>query len=211
MSMNSTDTANFTSGNNMSAPPALSKLDGFLLRWRAKGFLFFGMRTNAADVFREILARSPDDVHALNSLGYDALTTGHPAQALPYFEKALALAPEKSNSHFNFAYTCEILGRLEEAEQEFRAAVAIEEKMDRAWYGLGLVLIRQKRFDEALVALKRNTVLQPMSPFAWYQMARVHMLLDQPEEARRLIRHLKGFEPKVAAQLERETGLQVSI
>ena len=94
MSMNSTDTANFTSGNKMSAPPALSKLDGFLLRWRAKGFLFFGMRTQAADVFREILARSPEDVHALNSLGYDALTTGHPAQALPYFEKALALAPE---------------------------------------------------------------------------------------------------------------------
>ena len=35
----------------------MSKLDGFLLRWRAKGFLFFGMRTQAADVFREILAR----------------------------------------------------------------------------------------------------------------------------------------------------------
>ena len=116
-----------------------------------------------------------------------------------------------SNSHFNLAYTCEILGRLEEAEQEFRAAIAIEEKMDRAWYGLGLVLIRQKRFDEALVALKRNSVLQPMSPFAWYQMARVHMLLEQPDEARQVIRHLKGFEPKVAAQLERETGLKVSI
>ena len=26
-------------------------------------------------------------------------------------------------------------------------------------------------------------------------------------EARRIIRHLKGFEPQVAAQLERETGL----
>ena len=103
------------------------------------------------------------------------------------------------------------MGRLEEAEQEFRAAIAIEEKMDRAWYGLGLVLIRQKRFEEALVALKRNTVLQPMSPYAWYQMARVHMLLEQPDEARHVIRHLKGFEPKVAAQLERETGLQVSI
>jgi hypothetical protein len=28
-----------------------------------------------------------------------------------------------------------------------------------------------------------------------------------PDEARKIIRHLKGFEPKVAAQLERETGL----
>ena len=28
-----------------------------------------------------------------------------------------------------------------------------------------------------------------------------------PDEAVKIIRHLKGFEPKVAAQLERETGL----
>jgi len=101
------------------------------------------------------------------------------------------------------------LGLLDVAEQGFRAAIQIEEKMDRAWYGLGLVLVRKGRLDEALAALKRNTQLQPMSPFGWYQMARVHIDLQQPEAARAVIRHLKGFEPKVAAQLERETGLKV--
>jgi hypothetical protein len=30
---------------------------------------------------------------------------------------------------------------------------------------------------------------------------------NEPEEARKIIRHLKGFDPKVAAQLQRETGL----
>jgi len=35
------------------------------------------------------------------------------------------------------------------------------------------------------------------------------MELGQPEEAFAVIRHLKGFEPKVAAQLERETGLKL--
>ena len=30
---------------------------------------------------------------------------------------------------------------------------------------------------------------------------------SEPEKARRIIAHLKSFEPKVAAQLERETGL----
>ncbi len=211
MSMNALKSVSYIMGNNMPSSQKMSKLDDFLLRWKAKAFLFLGMRTKAAEVFHEMLARSPDHVHAINSLGFDALTTGHPAQAFTYFEKSLALAPETSNVHFNYAFTCEILGHLEDAEREFRAAIAIEEKMDRAWYGLGLVLIRQKRFDEALVALKRNTVLQPMSPFAWYQMARVYMLLEQPEEARGVIRKLKGFEPKVAAQLERETGLQVSL
>ena len=96
-------------------------------------------------------------------------------------------------------------------EHGFRAAIAIEEKMDRAWYGLGLVLVRQGRLDEAVEALRRNTKLLPMSPFGWYQLARVHVDLKQPEEARAVIRHLKGFEPKVAAQLERETGLAIGI
>ncbi len=71
------------------------------------------------------------------------------------------------------------------------------------------MLIRLQRYDEAIVALKRNTELQPMSPYGWYQLARVHIDKKQPDEAVKIIRHLKGFEPKVAAQLERETGLLV--
>jgi Tfp pilus assembly protein PilF len=58
-----------------------------------------------------------------------------------------------------------------------------------------------------VAALKRNTELQPMSPYGWYQLARVQVDRQQPDEARKIIRHLKGFEPKVADQLVRETGL----
>jgi Flp pilus assembly protein TadD len=99
-------------------------------------------------------------------------------------------------------------GRSKEAEPAFRRAIEVEPKMDRAWYGLALVLIQERRFDEAVVALKKNTELQPMSPFGWYQLARVHVDRQEPDEATKIIRRLKGFEPKVAAQLERETGLR---
>jgi Tfp pilus assembly protein PilF len=187
----------------------LGKLEHFMLKWKAKILLFLGLRDQANAIFHGILARLPNDVHALNSLGYHALLTNHPAVALTYFEKVLPQTPDVSNAHFNMAFACEAIGKLDEAERGFRAAIAIEEKMDRAWYGLGLVLVRQGRMDEAIVALKRNTTLQPMSPFGWYQLARVHVELKQPEEARSVIKHLKGFEPKVAAQLERETGLTV--
>ena len=187
-----------------------SRLDRLVLVWRAKALLFLGMRGAAKAVFLELLKRWPDDVLALNSLAYDAIQTQHPAIALDYYARVLRLQPEVSNAHFNHAFVAEELGLTEVAEQGFRAALQIEEKMDRAWYGLGLVLVRQGRLSEALDALKRNTTLQPMSPFGWYQLARVHVDLQQPEEARAVIRHLKGFEPKVAAQLERETGLKVA-
>ena len=187
-----------------------SRLDRLVLVWRAKALLLLGMRGAAKAVFLELLKRWPDDVLALNSLAYDAIQTQHPAIALDYYARVLQLQPEVSNAHFNHAFVAEELGLTEVAEQGFRAALQIEEKMDRAWYGLGLVLVRQGRLSEALDALKRNTTLQPMSPFGWYQLARVHVDLQQPEEARAVIRHLKGFEPKVAAQLERETGLKVA-
>ena len=189
--------------------PTGDRMDRFVMVWRAKALLFLGMREAAKGVFLEMAKRWPDDVLALNSLAYDAIQTRHPAIALDYYARVLKLQPQVSNAHFNHAFVAEELGHTDVAEQGFRAALQIEEKMDRAWYGLGLVLVRQGRLDEALDALKRNTKLQPMNPFGWYQMARVHIDLQQPEEARAVILHLKGFEPKVAAQLERETGLKV--
>jgi len=190
------------------APPSNGRWAIFVLHWRAKIFLFLGMRSAATKVFQDVLQRAPKDLLALNSLGYAAMHDSNFVLALTYFEQVAELSSESSNAHFNQAFVCEELGRLEDAERGFRAAIAIEEKMDRAWYGLGLVLVRQGRLEEAVIALKHNTKLQPMSPFGWYQLARVHLDLKQADEALAVIRYLKGFEPKVAAQLERETGLK---
>ena len=179
------------------------------LRFKAKALLVFGLRAQANAVFQEILRIHPVDVLALNSLAYDELNRRHLPQALDFFQRALALTPTHASAHFNVGFVFEELGRTQEAELAFKAAIQIDEKFDRAWYGLGLVLVRQRRLEESLVAFKRNTELQSMSPYAWYQMARVHMELQQPDKALEVMRHLRGFEPKVAAQLERETGLRL--
>ena len=182
----------------------------FWLRLRAKALLVVGMRSKAHEVFQDILDLNPHDVLALNSLGYNELNDRRLVQALGFFERVLVLTPANANAHFNVGFVCEELGCSQEAEHAFRASLQIDEKMDRAWYGLGLVLVRQRRFEESLVAFERNTKLQSMSPYAWYQMARVHMEMHEPEKALEVMRHLNGFEPKVAAQLERETGLKLN-
>lgn len=181
----------------------------FFLRLKARVLLVFGFREAARLVFEEILALLPSDLHAINSLGFHALQADDLHTALRFFEQSVGLAPASSSTQFNHGFVLEALGRSAQAEQAFRNAVRLDEKMDRAWYGLGLALVRQRRFSEAIEAFKRNTALQAMSPFAWYQMARVYMAMNQPEEALQVMRHLSGFEPKVAAQLERETGLRV--
>lgn len=178
------------------------------LKLRAIALLVFGRSAAAEATFDAMLRLWPRDPYGLASRGHLRAQRGAREEAIADYRALVEAHTDATAAHwFNLAYALEAASRLPEAEAAFRRALEIDEKLDRAWYGLGLTLIQQGRYDEAVTALKRNTELQPMSPYGWYQLARVHIDRQQPDEARRIIRHLKGFEPKVAAQLERETGL----
>jgi len=180
------------------------------LKWRAMGWLVLGRQAPAEAIFNEMLKRWPNDAYARASRSHVRAQAGRRDEAIADLQALVAVQPERSSAYwFNLAFLLEDAGRYAEAEPAFRRSLALDAKADRAWYGLGLVLIRLQRYDEAIVALKKNTELQPMSPYGWYQLARVRFDRQEPEETRKIIRHLKGFEPKVAAQLERETGLVV--
>ena len=90
----------------------------------------------------------------------------------------------------------------------FDLALLHNPKHDRAAYGKALSLISTKRGEEAVAPLQLNTRLQPMSPYGWYQLARVQFDRGKADKAQSIIDHLATFEPKVAAQLARETGLR---
>lgn len=186
----------------------MQRLDHAVMRLRAMGLLTFGARAAAEDMFSTMLARWPDDAYALASRAHVRAELGRPGQAISDLQRLVERHPQAGAAPwFNLAYLLEQAERFDESEAAFRRAVELDPKLDRAWYGLGLILIRQQRYDEAVAALKRNTELQPMSPYGWYQLARAQVDRHEPEEARKIIRHLKGFEPKVADQLVRETGL----
>lgn len=181
------------------------------LRLQAIVLLVLNRRAAALRCFGAMLALRPGDRYALASRAHVYAQQGQRSEALAAQEQLIREGHNLQPADwFNFGYLLEEAGQPERAEQALRRALELEPKMDRAWYGLALVLIQERRYDEAVVALKKNTELQPMSPFGWYQLARVHVDRHEPEEAVKIIRHLHGFEPKVAAQLERETGLRAS-
>ena len=185
------------------------KMDGrrLFLKLRVMAALAINRREAALKLVDRMLSLQPADAEALAIRAHTQAQLGRKAAAIDDLRRLVDLHPDLSAAHwFNLAFLLEEQGRLEEAEAAFRRSLELDQRLDRAWYGLGLVLIRQRRFDEAAQALERNTKLQPMSPYGWYQLARVNMDRHRPEEARRIVRHLKNFEPKVAAQLEREIG-----
>ncbi len=182
----------------------------WLLKLQAMAWLLVGQDARARRIFDAMLERWPGDAYALASRAHLSAQAGQRTAAVADLQALLQGHPQAGASHwFNLAFLLEALDRLDEAEAAFREAVAQDPKLDRAWYGLGLTLLRLGRHDDAVVALKKNTELQPMSPYGWVQLARVHMKRHDPQAAMKVIRHLKGFEPKVAEQLQRETGLQV--
>jgi tetratricopeptide (TPR) repeat protein len=93
----------------------------------------------------------------------------------------------------------------------FDRAIALDAKLDRAHYGKAISLIKLGRLEESIPVLQRNIELQPMSPFGFYQLVHVHHRLGEAGRVEEIIRHLAGFEPQVARQLERETGISAGL
>ena len=169
------------------------------------GLLGSGERVRQA--LQAWLVRHPSDTPLRATLAHWQARDGLWDEAHGSLQLCLAQPPHQASTWFNFGFVCERLKRSAEAEQAFRRAVELDPALDRAWYGLALSLIAQDRLSEAAPALEVNTRLQPMSPHGWYQLARVHADLGALDEARLIIRRLRQFEPKIATQLEFETGL----
>jgi tetratricopeptide (TPR) repeat protein len=174
-----------------------------LARWCG----FFQQRETALEYLRAALAAAPGDPLVLSATGVTLAELGRRQEALACFDRALAVTPDQAELHFNRGFMLQGLRDDEAAIPAFRKAIELDPKHDRAHYGLALSLISQKRIEEAVAPLKENTRLQPMSPYGWYQLGRVRHALGQHEKAQQIIDRLGGFEPKVAAQLARETGL----
>lgn len=176
-------------------------------RFQLRASLLLGREDTALEWIAQRLAQAPDDVHALATLSHLLAARGEHSTARQALQRVVALQPGLASHWFNLGFVSEQAGMPQQAEAAFGRATAIDPLMDRAWYGLALSLIAQRRFDAAVDALRKTIELQPMSPFGWYQLARVHVDRCEPEQAAQIIRHLRGFEPRVAAQLVRETGL----
>ena len=168
----------------------------------------FGLKAAAQRAQERILAADPDDVRALMSIGYTLAQDNRYREALARFDHAARVAPGEFTAHYDRGYLLQKLNDHEAALEAFARALALQPDHDLALYGQALSLISLRRLDEAVAPLERNTKLQPMSPYGWYQLGRVQFDRGKPDKTQAIIDHLAKFEPKIAAQLARETGLK---
>jgi tetratricopeptide (TPR) repeat protein len=167
----------------------------------------FGMNEWSLALYEELQAEFPEDPRVLSAIAFAYAQQGRNREALARFDRVAAITPDAVEAHFNRGYLLQALNNHEKAIEAFNRTLAIDPDHDRALYGLALSLISLKRLDEAVAPLEKNTRLQPMSPYGWYQLGRVQHDRGKHDKVAAIVARLAKFEPKVAAQLARETGL----
>ena len=186
--------------------PLAPSLYYLFLKAQALLLLAAGKRAAALPKFAEMLRLRPVDPYALASRAHVQAQLHLTQEAIASLRHLTTVWPRQAAGWFNLGYVLQQAGRHEEAGLAFERAAALDPRLDGAWYGLALVRIEQRRFEEAAAALERNTALQPLGPYGWYRLAQVWLALGEPGKARKVIAHLRRFEPRVAAQLERENA-----
>ena len=172
--------------------------------------VLFRRRDLALEYYARMLALDPADPLALASIAFQSAQQGRKREALATFDRLLEVTPDDAEAHFNRGFLLQEFDDHAAAMPAFERAIALNPDHDRAHYGLALSLIATRRLEDALAPLRKNTELQPMSPYGWYQLARVQHELGHTAETQRVLDHVARFEPKIARQLERETGLRAS-
>ena len=163
------------------------------------------------EYWQRLRAERPRDPTVVATIAHMRASDGHRDEAIALMHQALDLDPGRAEHWFNLGFLQQEREEHKEAVRSFERAIGLDAKLDRAHYGIGLSLVKLGRHEDAVAPFKKNTELQPLSPYGWYQLAHVYHRLGDSKRVARVIRQLAGFEPKVARQLERETGVVVGV
>jgi len=135
-------------------------------------------------LWRDVLAKYPQQFTALLNLGFDLSGQGRDAEALEVYERALAIAPDDARLHHNMATALAAQGRLDEAVGHFEQSLRLDPDNVLARDGLGAALVRLGRVAEA-APIFGEAAKRFGRPDSWISYGRTQLLLGAPREARR--------------------------
>jgi len=120
-----------------------------------------GRLQQAESIYRQVLARDPNNPDALHLLGVLAHQCGHHQTAVELIGKSIKANPKNASAHTNVGEALRLLGRLEEARDALLMAIELNPKSAEAMGNLGLVYWGMGRPDEAVECYRKSLALNP--------------------------------------------------
>ncbi len=136
-------------------PPIAQLLDHAVTAHRA------GRLSDAAALYRRILAQEPQHADALHLLGVTLMQSGAAEAALGLVRRALATRPSLAGAHNTEGTILAALGRPEDALGRFERALALDPRSTEALVNLSGVLVSLNRLEAAVTACHRALALTP--------------------------------------------------
>ncbi len=165
----------------------------------------------AFDYWQKMLDDDPKDAQVLAMVAHQKALENKESEAIAVYEKVLALNPEDYGSAFNYAFLVQKTGDHLTAIKTFKRTLEVNPKLDRAWFGQGLSHVALGENASAIECFKKTNKLQPMSPHGYYELAKAQFRTHDANGCEKTMRKVKEFDPKVAAQLEDETGIRIGV
>ena len=165
----------------------------------------------AAEYWLRVAELQPRDAKAFASAAHHKAAGTSTLEAIALLRKAVDVDPKFVAAWFNLGFLLQKQDEHLQALDAFDKAILQDEKLDRGHYGRALSLIALNRHEEAKAALNRTIDLQPMSPYGYYQLAALHHRLGDEKACVKLVRQLSSFEPALAVQLQKETGVKAGV
>lgn len=120
-----------------------------------------GHRDEAETLYRQVLEVSPDNLDALNYLGFICHRQMRRAEAAGLIERVIALSPLNADAHNNLGNVYETMGDEVKAEALFRRAIELNPRHAQAHNNLGVSLAGLGRYQEAVEVYRKAAELSP--------------------------------------------------
>lgn len=120
-----------------------------------------GRYEEAERIYREVLAREPNNISAIRLLGSLASDTSRHGIALRQLRKAVELAPNFFAAWVDLARELSEQELFEECERALRRAIRLEPELPHPWTLLGNMLSKAGRYDEAVEAFNEALKKEP--------------------------------------------------
>jgi predicted O-linked N-acetylglucosamine transferase (SPINDLY family) len=119
-----------------------------------------GRLGDAEQIYREVLARAPDQPDALHFLGVLETQRGRHEAGIDLMGRAIAINPRNPAAQYNRANALRDMGRAEDAIKGYDAALAIKPDNIGAWNNRGVVLHGLTRYEAAIASYDRALALK---------------------------------------------------
>ena len=142
-----------------------------------------GRLREAEALYRQALARDPDNAGVLFLLGLLAGRDGRHDEACQLLTRCVRLNPDDAAAQTNLGTTLHALGRDQEAMEHFRRAVALQPYAADAHYNMGMTQREQGQIEAAAESLRKAIDLKPELAPAWNSLGNALREMGRLEEA----------------------------